>query len=176
MPEKTTLIYKISAGESAHAYIGSTVEPARRWKNHKRLLKAGKHTSFLLQRAWNKYGADAFKYEAMLICNDRDRFFYEATLIKTFGEYNLIKSAGMPSAGAMAGLKHTEEGIKNLQAGAKARWAKQRAEKYDPLCEAAWELVKQGLPKYKACKAVGISHSTFWLWISKHGHKEWWNK
>ena len=175
MPNDTAVIYKISSMYSDNAYVGSTIEPKRRWRLHKKELNQGTHTSFVLQRAWDKYGEDAFTFEAVLICSVKERFFYEVTVINTFGSYNLLKGAGQPPAGAMQGLKHSATGIQNLSTGATKRWATSRVEKYDPLCKKAWALVENGLPKYKACKEVGISHSTFWNWIGKNNLKEWWN-
>ena len=164
MPKDTALIYKIINPVNGHSYIGSTVEPKRRWRLHQKDLKDGKHTSMLLQRAWNKYG-DKLVFEPVLICSKALRYFYEELVIRQFGDYNLMKETGGPPAGSMAGLKHTDQGKKNLSIGATKRWAKLRKEKYDPLCEQAWELVKNGMDRQDAHKQVGISHSTFWNWI-----------
>ena len=171
MPKNSTLVYRIVNTVSGHSYVGSTIEPKRRWANHKKLLSDKKHTSFLLQRAWDKYGKDALFYEALFVCPEEMRFDYECRALSLFGDYNLIKDAGQPPAGSMAGLKHTQEGLKNLSASATRRWAKIREQKYDPLCEKAWELVKKGMKRSLAHKEVGISHSTFWNWITKNNLK-----
>ena len=176
MPSDTALIYKISSVDSTHAYIGSTIEPQRRWTAHKKLLRNGIHTSFVLQRAWDKHGEKSFTCIPLLVCAKNERFFYENRAIQALGSYNLIKTAGQPPAGAMLGLKHTKEGIANLKVGATKRWAAERLAKYDPLCELAWKLVESGMPKYKACKSVKVSHTTFWKWIAKNELKEWWNR
>lgn len=167
MPQDTALIYKIINPVNGHSYIGSTVEPKRRWRLHQNDLKAGKHTSTLLQRAWNKYG-DKLIFEPVLVCSKQLRYFYEELVIKQFGDYNLMKEAGGPPAGSMAGLKHTDQGKKNLSNGAKKRWATLRKEMYDPLCEIAWKYVVNGMNRQDAYKVVGISHSTFWNWIKKN--------
>lgn len=175
MPEGSALIYQIKNLVNGNSYIGSTVQPKRRKSNHFKLLSKGLHTSFLLQRAWDKHGKDNFEFKALFVCPKDQRFFFEQkTMI--MGDYNLLKVVGMPPAGSMSGLKHTKEGIKNLKDGALKRWNEERKLKYIPLCESAWKLVEKGMPKYKACKEIGISHSTFWRWIKENDLKEWWNK
>jgi hypothetical protein len=175
MPEKAVLIYKIE-NTHGHAYVGSTVTPARRWASHQKMLRSGKHTSFVLQRSWDKHGEAEHKFEGLFVCPESQRFFYEHRAIAALGKFNLLKTPGQPPAGAMQGKKHTSQALANLSRAASARWAKEWALKYEPLCQKAWELVVQGTPKYKACKAVGVSHSTFWRWISLTGRKEAWNK
>lgn len=56
-------IYRISHPASGRFYIGSTVSYVARVRGHRCLLGKGKHHSSKLQRAWNKYGADAFCFE-----------------------------------------------------------------------------------------------------------------
>lgn len=43
-------------------YLGSAVNIRKRWSEHRRTLRLGKHHSRLLQRAWDKYGEEAFKF------------------------------------------------------------------------------------------------------------------
>ena len=172
MPEGAALIYKIENVDNGSMYIGSTVEPKRRWRNHLQLLVKGTHTSFVLQRAWNKYGESKFIFSALFVCPRNMRYFYESRAIKALGVYNLLKDAGAPSPGGMLGKKHTDAGRKNLSDAATKRWAKKRKDTYDPLCEEAWKLVVSGLPRYKACKQVGVSHDTFWKWLGLNGKKE----
>lgn len=59
---KNSGIYKIVHGASSRCYVGSTVDISRRWRKHRCLLAKGTHHSVRLQRAWNKYGADAFDF------------------------------------------------------------------------------------------------------------------
>lgn len=53
-------IYAIRNTVNGNAYIGSTTNYKSRWFTHKSLLRKGKHHSFILQRAWDKYGEAAF--------------------------------------------------------------------------------------------------------------------
>jgi group I intron endonuclease len=58
-------IYKITNTVNGRFYIGSAVSFNRRWNVHRSQLVNRKHHSVLLQRAWNKYGSDAFKFEIL---------------------------------------------------------------------------------------------------------------
>lgn len=176
MPNGLVLIYKIENINTGSAYIGSTVEPKRRWRCHRLLLKNSSHTSLILQRAWDKHGEDSFTFQQVSVCSTMDRNSVETDMISKIGVYNYNPKAGVPPVNAMLGKKHSEEGLKNLKDAALRRWEKEYNAKYKPLCEAAWALVCSGVPKYKACKAVGLSHSTFWKWISVTGNKEAWNR
>ena len=172
MPEQSCLIYTIKNKTNGHSYVGSTVEPARRWKNHSSALASKLHSSPLLQQAWNKYGAESFDFLPLLVCPKDLRHEYETLAIKAAGYYNLLKIAGSVVPGAMSGKSHSKQGKKNLSTGAKRRWALEKQLKYEPLCKQAWDLVCSGIPRYKACKQVGLSHSTFWRWLEKNGGKE----
>jgi group I intron endonuclease len=167
MPDNQALIYCIKNTVSGHSYVGSTVAPLNRINAHKLLLKKGTHTSFVLQRAWDKHGEDKFVFEPLLVCNVKDRFFYESTAIK-FAQYNVFKGAGHPPAGSFLGLKHSETGRKNLSVGAAKRWERDK-QLYAQLCGKAWALVQNGMNRTFAAKTVGVSHSTFWRWIKQNG-------
>lgn len=55
-------IYQIINKINEHCYIGSTVNFTKRTYWHKSRLRKNKHHSPYLQRAWNKYGEDAFEF------------------------------------------------------------------------------------------------------------------
>lgn len=56
-------VYRIVHVESGHLYIGRTVDWVRRQKAHVWHLDRGKHQNPKLQRAWDKYGSEAFRFE-----------------------------------------------------------------------------------------------------------------
>lgn len=56
-------IYIIANLENGKVYIGSTVREFReRWRRHRADLCAGHHVNPHLQRAWDRYGEDAFEF------------------------------------------------------------------------------------------------------------------
>jgi group I intron endonuclease len=58
-------IYAIRNTVNGKLYVGSAVSVARRWQVHRSNLKTGVHRCKPLQRAYDKYGADAFIYEVL---------------------------------------------------------------------------------------------------------------
>lgn len=55
-------IYKIINVENGHFYVGSTIEIEKRKKRHFKDLKNGRHHSMYLQRAYDKYGENSFRF------------------------------------------------------------------------------------------------------------------
>jgi group I intron endonuclease len=84
-------VYAIVNTVNGSKYIGSTLSPKSRWGTHKCLLRKGKHHSFILQKAWHKYGEAAFRFDVLLICAKNMRVFYESALIK-LSRYNVMKT------------------------------------------------------------------------------------
>ena len=62
-------IYKITCAVTGKIYVGSAVNLYRRWyARHLPALRKNKHHNRYLQAAWNKYGENAFTYEAIEKC------------------------------------------------------------------------------------------------------------
>jgi group I intron endonuclease len=68
--EKFCGIYKIENITNGKIYIGSSVDIRERWRRHKKDLKKNKHHSEYLQRAWNKYGEQAFLFTVIEYVKD----------------------------------------------------------------------------------------------------------
>lgn len=62
-------IYLISNTTNGKVYVGSSVHIKNRWKTHKWSLVHDVHANKHLQRAWNKYGADAFVFSIIEECS-----------------------------------------------------------------------------------------------------------
>ena len=69
-----------------------------RWSNHRQLLRAGKHHSRKLQRAWTKHGEAAFSFDVLELCDEDQAEAREQHWIETlsaFGNgYNMRPEAG----------------------------------------------------------------------------------
>lgn len=89
-----TCIYKISNILTNDCYVGSSIDLKERWRRHKKDLRAGKHHSIILQRAWDKYKEENFKIEVLQECSTeemKDRENYYLCELKPV--YNICKEA-----------------------------------------------------------------------------------
>lgn len=95
--EQKGVVYAIINSVNNKRYVGSTFNIKERWKYHSYLLKKGKHHSIALQRAYNKYGENAFRFEVLE--NDieiRNLIKREQFYIDEKSEYNSMKIAYLP--------------------------------------------------------------------------------
>lgn len=105
-------IYAIECKANGRRYIGSAVNIAKRWKEHRRGLDAGTHHSRFLMREWNKRGPDAFIFSVLLYCSRDNLLMYEQACLDGFKpEYNTN-----PTAGSMSGFRHREDSRKKMSA------------------------------------------------------------
>ena len=61
-------IYKIQQVGTDRCYVGSSSDIRKRKTQHMRELNKGLHCAQYLQRSWNKYGADAFEFSVLEVC------------------------------------------------------------------------------------------------------------
>lgn len=86
--KKTRGIYSITQISSGKRYIGSTYRNFYdRFCSHKAALRRGRHSSILLQRAWDKYGESDFKFEVLEV-SDADLGKRELEYIKLYKSYD----------------------------------------------------------------------------------------
>jgi group I intron endonuclease len=117
---KESGIYCIKNTVNGKLYIGSAVMFCGRFASHLSLLRKNKHHSPKLQHAWNKYGEDAFCFEALEVVTNKDQLINREQVwidrLNSSGKngYNIA-----PSAGSMLGFKHTEESKRNISNGRK---------------------------------------------------------
>jgi len=85
-------VYSIENKVNGKCYIGSTTNPRVRWSKHKGDLNRKKHHSFILQRAWNKYGEQNFQFKILLECDKKDKIEYENRCM-VLQSYNILMTA-----------------------------------------------------------------------------------
>ena len=111
-------IYAITNLENGHRYIGSAVNLRRRSRAHLNCLKGNRHENSRLQRAWNKYGEDSFRFEVLeyvLLLEDlipREQHYVD-TLKPA---YNLC-----PVVNSQLGMKRSEETLRKLSVWQKGK-------------------------------------------------------
>lgn len=101
-----TGVYSITNTVNGKQYIGSAARSFKyRFDRHLQKLRTDKHHCLPLQRAWNKYGEEAFKFEILAICPPSFCLAGEQFYLNAWKpEYNVCKVAG-----SRLGIKATEE-------------------------------------------------------------------
>ena len=88
-------IYEILNTITRDFYIGSTVSFKRRWAQHRCELRKSVHRNNHLQKAWNKYGEQAFEFNVILLCDIDNLLYYEQLLLDNLKPaYNICPVAG----------------------------------------------------------------------------------
>lgn len=122
---QTPSIYQIRCVPMSKVYVGSAINPRKRWWSHIHALRKGTHHSSYLQRAWNKYGEDAFVFEIVepvLFVEDlitREQYWID-TLRAADRRYGFNST---PTAGSSVGVRRTEAQRFRQSEQAKARCA-----------------------------------------------------
>ena len=68
----TSGVYQILCIPTAKIYVGSSLNISERWWEHRWDLRRGTHHSRYLQRAWDKYGEEAFVFSILEYVEDPD--------------------------------------------------------------------------------------------------------
>lgn len=110
IPEGTAGIYEIRNIANGKRYVGSSKHMERRFREHRKELKAGSHYSISLQNAWIKHGECGFEFKALAFLEQSELRSTEQRLIDSVfaneaDTYNTSKSATAP----MLGRKHSEK-------------------------------------------------------------------
>jgi len=157
------VIYKIRNVVNGNFYIGSTVDSRKRFWAHRKELRAGLHVCVYLQRAWNKYGEDCFKFEIIEQLNDKAELFpaEQKWLDEHFGKdycYNVSKHADAPMRDASPEMRA------RLAAKTKA-WLERDGH---PRTGAGWsDEAKLQISKSRKGKHAGESHYRYGQTVSE---------
>lgn len=99
-------IYKILNIITMDYYLGGSYNIKGRFYDHHRKLVKNIHGNCHLQRAWNKYGEQAFEFTVILLCDREHKLYFEDGFLKLFKPaYNIATDALAP----MQGRNHTDE-------------------------------------------------------------------
>jgi group I intron endonuclease len=111
-------IYAIVNNVTRDMYVGSAVAVSRRWRAHRNALVKKCHHSTRLQRAYSKYGSDAFDWEIVQFVENKDSLIEREQFWIDFFRpaYN-----GRPIANSPLGTKHSPETRAKMSESAKKR-------------------------------------------------------
>lgn len=105
-------VYAIVNLKNGKVYVGSSLAVRGRLLAHRSYLRRGVHDNQILQRAWDKYGERAFRFDLLQRCGPEATAAREQRWMRRLNStdrrygYNICLFAG---AGAMKGRKHTAE-------------------------------------------------------------------
>ena len=107
MIPSTSGIYVIRCSAEAKLYVGSALNLNLRWQLHLTDLRAGKHHSFKLQRAFHRFGELAFRMEVLQECRPEQLISLEQAALDELHAvdtgYNVCRVAG-----SRLGMRHTD--------------------------------------------------------------------
>lgn len=105
-------IYFIFNRLNQKVYIGQSINIQKRWSNHKYSLNKGKHHCDHLQRAWNKYGEEAFEFFIVeTVYNEDSANEIEKLYIEWYAEIELAYNPSWNHRGRGVVSKETREKI-----------------------------------------------------------------
>jgi hypothetical protein len=113
---KKSGIYRILNKQDNKCYIGSSADIARRFCYHQKRLENKRHDNSHLQRAWDKYGKDAFGFIILFYCNKKYLITFEQSMIDFYDSANRRKGYNICSiAGSCAGVKQSKKTILKIK-------------------------------------------------------------
>lgn len=65
-------------------YIGSSKNIEKRWKDHRKDLRRGKHRNIKFQQCWDKHGEKSFKFEILMLCVEDQLLFWEQDFLDRY--------------------------------------------------------------------------------------------
>lgn len=106
-----TGVYCLCNKLSGKRYIGSAAKSLRkRFRSHRYRLNKGEHFNEHLQRAWRKYGSEAFIFYVLEKCPSEQCIEREQYWIDRFKSYDRAFGYNKsPTAGSPLGVKHSEQ-------------------------------------------------------------------
>ena len=112
-------IYQIRNQQNNKCYVGSAVNMYQRYHRHLHDLRHSKHHSIVLQRAFDKYGEDAFNFDILELVEGDLRIVEQTYLDELNPEYNMSLIA---TGGRVAGWTHTEAAKEKIRQASLAMW------------------------------------------------------
>lgn len=171
MPKTMIGIYCIENVINGKKYIGCSTNIEYRWKNHKRELKKRMHANDHLQKAYDKYSEENFKYYVIEECPEEELFEKEVQYIELYqtkdGNFGYNLSAG--GQGTLHPREETREKLRNRPHTEESRRKRSEATKGRPKPE-EWKArmrLKKLTEEHKRAMFLGRDN-----WIETEEQKE----
>jgi hypothetical protein len=115
------VVYKITNTENGKCYIGQTTQKfSHRVSEHKHRALFQKDRTHKLYMAIRKYGIDAFIWQVLHVCNDRDEM--NRLEIEYIGKFNSFNRGYNMTIGGDSVSDETREKLRNIFLGRKITW------------------------------------------------------
>ena len=114
-------IYSITCKVNNKVYIGSSINIAKRWREHLSLLRSDKHPNQYLQHTFTKYGEESFSFSIVVGCEPEMLLIEEEKQIKIYNSFNDGFNLVETPTTNMLGYKHTEETLKKMSVAKKGK-------------------------------------------------------
>lgn len=115
----TSGIYCIENIENNKKYIGQSKDINDRWRRHISELNHGKHDNDYLQKSWNKYGVDCFKFYVLEYCNIEKLDEKEKYYIELYNTLNRDLGYNLKSGGQNGGSVYSKETCRKMSKSVK---------------------------------------------------------
>ena len=151
-----TGVYIIENLVNGKVYVGSASKSLpKRLRDHKYQLGKNCHFNNHLQAAWNRYGAEQFKFRVLQRCSPQDCLSNEQNWIDHYQCYDSAKGYNKsPTAGSPLGVKHTIETRKKLS-------LMKKGIKKSPEAAAAIRRGKQNISE-ETKRRISVAHKAMW--------------
>lgn len=110
---------------SGKCYVGQAADISERWCAHRTALARGDHHASKLQRAWDKYGPDAFEFQDLELIEIPDGLSRaeRREFLTPYEQYHMDRCPELlyntaPAAGSNLGFNHSEDTKTRMSAAA----------------------------------------------------------
>jgi len=115
-------LYRIVNVTNGKFYVGSSIVVKTRLRTHRRDLRNGGHHCSYLQRAWNKYGEESFKFEIIEYFDDKVLLLEaEDRWLSVHQGQSHCYNTGRTAKASFLGRTHTDETKAKVSAAQKGK-------------------------------------------------------